>query len=496
MRFLRLLAAVCLPPFLIFGGLYLFAGLRFELSGGGMPHLVFRMDHDAQAELIARHRAAQRSARPEPAPAETAGAAPTPPVTPEAGARAASPATPATTLTPASTPAALPGKPPYWTDFRGPLRDGHYRERPLLAMWPADGLSPLWKQPVGAGYASFAAARGRAFTIEQRGQEEVVAAYDVLTGREVWTHSWSALFHESMGGDGPRATPTWSDGRVYALGAMGELRCLEDATGRLIWRTNILEDHRARNLIWGMAGAPLVVGNAVIVTPGGPNGHSIAAYDRATGNRLWSSQNERAGYASPMLVTLAGREQILVFTGVGLVSISPDRGERLWFHPWRTNADINAAQPLVIGENRVFISSGYDVGGAVLEIVPEGSAYAVREVWRNNRMKNRFGGSVLHDGFIYGLDESIMACVDAATGELKWKGGRYGYGQLVLSGDRIIVLTERGDLVLLAANPRQHEELASFSALDGKTWNMPAVADGILLVRNIREMAAFDLRAQ
>jgi outer membrane protein assembly factor BamB len=493
MRALRLLAAISLPPILIFGGLYLFAGLRIELSGGGMPRLVFALDHDAQAELIARHRAAQRAAVPAAPPAESAAATTT---LPETGGAVVSDAPPTPSSAPAPPPAASSGKPSSWTDFRGPLRDGHYRERSLLAAWPANGLTPLWKQPIGAGYASFAAARGRAFTIEQRGQEEVVGAYDVLTGREVWTHGWPALFRESMGGDGPRATPTWSDGRVYALGALGELRCLDDATGRLIWRTNILEDHRAPNVIWGMSGAPLVVGNAVIVAPGGPNGHSIAAYDRSTGQHLWSAQNEKAGYASPMLVTLAGREQILVFTGVGLLSIAPDRGERLWFHPWRTNADINAAQPLVVSDNRVFISSGYDVGGAVLEIVPDGSGYAVREVWRNNRMKNRFAGSVLHDGFIYGLDESILACVDAATGELKWKGGRYGYGQLVLAGDRIIVLTERGDLVLVATNPQKHEELASFSAVEGKTWNMPAIVDGILLVRNIREMAAFDLRVQ
>jgi outer membrane protein assembly factor BamB len=460
-----------------------------------MPRLVFTMDHEAQADLIARHRAAQRAAMPVPSPAGPMVAPPSPALAESGAPAAASPAVPAATSTPVAGETG-PGKPPYWTDFRGPRRDGHYQERPILASWPAAGLTPLWKQPAGAGYASFAAARGRAFTIEQRGNEEVVAAYDVLTGREVWTHGWTTLFRESMGGDGPRATPTWSDGRVYALGAMGELRSLDDATGRLIWRTNILEDHLAHNLIWGMAGAPLVVGNAVIVAPGGANGHSIAAYDRVTGSRLWSSQNERAGYASPMLATLAGREQILVFTGVGLLSITPDRGERLWFHPWRTNADINAAQPLVVDDNRVFISSGYDVGGAVLEISSDGPGYAVREVWRNNRMKNRFGGSVLHNGFIYGLDESIMACVDAATGELKWKGGRYGYGQLVLAGDRIIVLTERGDLVLLAANPQRHDELASFSALEGKTWNMPAIADGILLVRNIREMAAFDLRTR
>ena len=220
------------------------------------------------------------------------------------------------------------------------------------------------------------------------------------------------------------------------------------------------------------------------------------AYDRRSGKRLWASQNERAGYASPMLATLAGREQVLVFTGVGLLSVTPDGGDRLWFHPWRTNADINAAQPLVVGENRVFLSSGYDVGGAVIEIVPDGTGFAVREIWRNNRMKNRFASSVLHEGFIYGLDEAILGCIDATTGELKWKGGRYGYGQLVLTGDRVIVLTERGDLVLVAATPERHEELARFSALEGKTWNQPAIADGILLVRNLREMAAFDVRAR
>ena len=486
MRFLKLLAAVTIPPLAIFTGLYLFAGLRVELTGGGMPKLVFRVDHDDQAQLIAEHRAAQRAAMPSPTVPVEAPASPS--------AVAGQPVVPAAPTTVSQIEPTAPEQRPYWTDFRGPRRDGEYRERPLISAWPAAGLTPLWRQPAGAGYASFSSARGRAFTIEQRGDEEVVAAYDVLTGRELWTNSWPALFRESMGGDGPRATPTWSDGRVYALGAMGELRCLDETTGRLVWRTNILEDNEARNVIWGMAGAPLIVGNDVIVTPGGPNGRSVVAYDRFKGTRRWSSQNEKAGYSSPMLVTLAGREQILVFTGVGLLSVSPDRGERLWFHPWRTNADINAAQPVVVGDNRVFISSGYDVGGAVLEIVPDGASFTVREVWRNNRMKNRFAASVLHGGFLYGLDESIMACIDVATGELKWKGGRYGYGQLVLAGDRIIVLTERGDLVLLATNPERHEELASFSAVEGKTWNMPAIVDGVLLVRNVREMAAFDLR--
>jgi outer membrane protein assembly factor BamB len=493
MRVLKVLAVVLSVPLAVFAIFYLFFDLRLELTGGGRPQLVFRTDLDEQAEIVRRHRAAQQLESPTPPARTDRGTAPAPAAV---GADSSPASAIAATGGPEGAPAeTAPAALPYWTDFRGPRRDGHYRERRLAREWPAEGLEPMWKQPAGAGYASFVSAHGRAFTIEQRGREETVAAYDVGTGRELWTHAWPALFRESMGGDGPRATPTWSDGVVYALGATGELRALADATGRLVWRVNILEDTGAQNLPWGMAGAPLVTSSAVIVAPGGRNS-SVAAYDRRTGKRLWASENERAGYASPMLATLAGREQVLVFTGIGLLSVSPDGGERLWFHPWRTNADINAAQPLVVGDNRVFLSSGYDVGGAVLEISPEGTGFAVREIWRNNRMKNRFASSVLHDGFIYGLDEAILGCIDAATGELKWKGGRYGYGQLVLSGDRLIVLTERGELVLVAANPARHEELARFPALDGKTWNSPAIVDGVLLVRNVREMAAFDIAAR
>jgi outer membrane protein assembly factor BamB len=462
--------------------LALFFGLRLEFTGAGRPRLAFVPANDEQAEIVARHRAAQR--------AEAPAAPPTGVPDPAPGAATVAPA-PAPRV---NAPPAAAGSARYWTDFRGPRRDGHYRERAVLTSWPASGLRQLWKQPVGGGYASFVAADGRAFTIEQRGREETVAAYDVTTGRELWTHAWTDLFDEAMGGPGPRATPTWFDGVVFALGGAGELRALDAVTGRLIWRTNILEENGATNLDWGMAASPLVLGNTVVVVPGGPSGRSVVAYDRATGRRVWSAESDKAGYSSPMLVSLAGREQILVFAGTRLVSLTPDRGELLWSHPWRTMADINVAQPLVVSDNRVFISSGYDVGGALLEITSSASGFAVREVWRNNRMKNRFASSVLHEGFIYGLDESILACVDAATGELKWKGGRYGYGQLVLASGRLIVLTEGGDLVLVAATPDRHEEISRFPALEGKSWNHPAIADGILLVRNLREMAAFDIR--
>jgi outer membrane protein assembly factor BamB len=464
------------------GVLYLFFGLRVVLDGGGQPGLRFTTPNDAQAAAIARHRETQRDRTAGPVEQATLD------VTPPAD-------TSRLTLEGSSPPPRVTAAPAlFWTDFRGPRRDGHYVEAPIRTNWPADGLKPIWQQPVGGGYASFSIARGRAFTIEQRGGDEVVAAYDLLTGRELWTSGWPTLFTEFMGGDGPRATPTWADGRVYALGARGEFRCLDDATGRVLWRVNILEDSDAANLDWGMAAAPLIVDDTVIVLPGGRNGSSVVAYDRRTGKRAWSALDDRAGYSSPMLVTLAGVRQVLVFSASRLMGITPDGGDVLWEYPWTTMSDVNVSQPLLIGSNRVFLSSGYGTGAAVLEVTAAGGGLAVREVWRNTSMKNRFASSVLHEGTIYGLDESILAAVDAATGQLKWKGGRYGYGQVLLASGHLIVLTEDGDLTLVKANPERHEELVSFPVLEGKTWNHPAIAGGYLLVRNLAEMAAFDLR--
>jgi outer membrane protein assembly factor BamB len=195
-----------------------------------------------------------------------------------------------------------------------------------------------------------------------------------------------------------------------------------------------------------------------------------------------------------MIVTLDGVRQLLLLSAARLFGLSLDTHEVLWEYAWPGPNQINAAQPLVIGGNRVFVSSGYGMGAAVVEITSGNPRFSVREVWRNNRMKNRFASSVLYDGHIYGLDESILACVEAATGELLWKGGRYGYGQVLLADGHLIVLTEDGDLALVRATPAGHEELARFPVLNGKTWNVPAIGDGFLLVRNLAEMAAFDLR--
>jgi outer membrane protein assembly factor BamB len=484
-------AALVLIVMIMAAAVLYFAGMRIVLYGGGTPHLEFVSSPDRQATDVSRHREAQRAAP----PAAPATAPPVPALAASAQPGAVTADAPAPASMKSTTPAdpRSPGT-SYWNGFRGPQRNGTYDQQPVQTAWAAAGPRLLWKQPIGGGYASFAVARGRAFTIEQRGAQEVVAAYDVLTGRELWTNGWTATFRESMGGDGPRATPAWADGLVFALGGTGEFRALDEATGRVLWRTNILEDAGAQNLQWGMSASPLVVDDTVVVLPGGAGGRSVVAYSRRDGQRVWSALDDQQSYSSPMLTEIAGVRQLVVFSAARVAGLIPGTGEVLWEYPWKTDYDVNASQPVILPGNRVFLSSGYGHGAVMIEVTRSEPKWSVREVWRNIRMKNQFSSSLLHEGYLYGLDEAILACLDAATGDVKWKGGRYGYGQVLLASDHLIVLTESGELALVRATPEGHREVARVPAIEGKTWNHPAINDGYLLIRNGTEMAAFDLR--
>jgi outer membrane protein assembly factor BamB len=470
------------------------AGYRLAVDGSGkMPRFLTRSSIDDLEADRARQRqlapvqetAAAAAQAPQPAPVQVA--AQEAPVTAPAEAPQGEP--------PAAAPAAV--RAGSWPDFRGPNRDGRYVAGPIRTSWPREGLAQLWKQPVGGGYASFVVADGRAFTIEQRRDQEVAAAYDVRTGRELWINAWTANFQESMGGDGPRATPTYANGRLYVLGAEGELRALDAAKGTVIWRRNILSDNGASNVIWGMSASPLVVDDKLIVLPGGPRGSSIVAYDKSTGNVIWKAQNDEQGYTSPMLVTLGGVRQILVVSASRAMGVTVAEGRLLWEYPWSTFNGINVAQPIHFthnGADRIFLSASYGRGAALFELTRSGDSFQTKTIWENQRMKNRFSSSVLHNGFLYGLDESILTCLDVNTGEQKWKAGRYGYGQILLAGDHVVVLTEDGQVVLVRATPDRHEEVARFEALSGKTWNHPVIADGRLLVRNAEQMAAYAIQ--
>ena len=386
-------------------------------------------------------------------------------------------------------------------EFRGPRRDGIVEGVKLARDWTAHPPKLVWRQPVGGGYAGFVVAGPLAITIEQRRDKEAIVAYDFDSGRERWVFDYPALFSETAGGDGPRATPTIHQGQVYSLGATGVLTCVDLASGRGVWSVNVLEENGAANLDWAMAGSPLVLGEVVLVNPGNQKGtaesRAIAAYDLATGKRAWAAGEAKAGYASLMLASVAGAQQIIIFDGVGLAGFDAAERVELWRVPWNSQFGINASQPVVVGDDRLFITSAS--GAALVQVAAaDAGKWTAEIVWKNNKLKSSYGCPIVFQERVYGIDESLLACLDLASGRQLWKArsGNYGHGQLLLCGDLLVVLAETGELALVEASPEQFHELGRIQAIDGKTWNNPTLAGSRILVRNHLEMAAYDLATE
>jgi len=388
--------------------------------------------------------------------------------------------------------------PSTWSDFRGPGRAGEYREAPIDLEW-RDGVLPLeWKQPVGAGYGSFTVARGLVFSLEQRRDQEALVAYDLATGTEVWKYAWQARYSDALSGPGPRSTPVFDTetARVFALGAEGELSCVRARDGSLVWRANVLELSGSSNLGFGLAASPLIDGERLIVATGDPDegGHSLLALGKDDGTLLWKALEDSASYASPILARFAGTEWIVILTSERLVGLDRD-GRLRWEYPWKVGRGSNCSQPIVLPGDRLFVSSGYGKGSAVVRIMDEGGDVELEEIWSSRRFRTRFNTGVHHRGYVYGLDEGILSCVDVATGRRMWKDGRYGYGQLLIAGDHLVVLDGDGGLRLVRADPEGLAEEAAFQAFENLTMNIPALAHGRLLVRNKVEMACYRIGA-
>jgi outer membrane protein assembly factor BamB len=398
-------------------------------------------------------------------------------------------------------PLVLPKEDPEgFPEFRGRLRDGVALGPPPARDWKSQPPRLLWRQPVGGGYGAFAVAGTVAVTLEQRRENEAVVCYDTATAKERWVYSYPALFKDVQGGDGPRSTPTIAGAEVLSLGATGRLVSLDLLTGRERWATDILQDND--NLTWGMAGSPLVYDRLVVVNPGAQResakGRALVAYDRDTGKEMWRAGRCSSGYSSPMLATLGGIRQILIFDGEGLGGHDSATGQELWRYPWTTQQGINVAQPTVLDGDRLLITSGYGMGCALLHISQKNGTWSAQPVWpgeRSGAMRCQFSSPVAYQGFLYGLDDGILACIDLETGKRRWKGGRYGSGQLLRIGDLLLILTEQsGELVLVKATPAKHHELSRFKVLEGaKTWNTPSLAHGKAYLRNHEEMACYDL---
>jgi len=376
-----------------------------------------------------------------------------------------------------------------WPGFRGPGRDGVIPGVRIETDWSASSPVELWRRPVGPGWSSFAVGGGLLYTQEQRGEDELVACYDAMTGELVWEHRDAARFVESMGGVGPRATPMLSDGRVYSLGATGILNVLDARDGTLVWSRNLATDTESRVPIWGFSSSPLVVDDLVIVAAGG----ALVGYDLGSGEPRWFGPDGGPSYSSPHRLMIDGVPQILLLSNAGATSVEPADGTLLWEHPW---PGASLVQPAVIANGDILISAGEGKGLRRIGVARGPGGWTVEESWTSNRLKPNFNDFVVHDGHAYGFDGSILACIDVEDGERKWKGGRYGHGQLVLLPDQdlLLVLSEQGELALVAAAPAQFSELARVPAIEGKTWNHPVLVGDLLLVRNGREMAAFRLR--
>ncbi len=303
-------------------------------------------------------------------------------------------------------------------------------------------------------------------------------------------------------GDGPRGTPTIHDGLVYNVGATGEFVCLDGRTGDKKWSVNALSDSNAKNPQWGLTGSPLIVDNLVVVNAGSDPDNktkkALAAYDRVTGKQVWTAGDRKASYCSPQLVKLGGVPQILLFDGGGLISYDPATGQELWNHPWVTSYEMNIVQPLVLGDDRLFITSELNNGASMVRVrmKDDSKEWQVEPVWKNPAFAARFANPVTDGKAIYGLSNGVLTCLDADTGKKLWKGGRYGSGQVLLANDTLVVMTGEGNVALVKADPAVFTELSQRVVLDDKTWNTHALAGNQLFLRNQKQMAVLQLPKQ
>jgi len=368
-------------------------------------------------------------------------------------------------------------------------RDGIIRGVRVATDWSASPPVQPWRRPIGPGWSSFAVRGDLLYTQEQRGDDEVVACYNLTTGKPVWRHRDAARFWESNAGAGPRATPTLSHDRVYTFGGTGILNALDAGTGAVVWSRNAASDTRKKVPGWGFASSPLVVDDDVIVAAAG----TLAAYDLATGEPRWVGPDGGSGYSSPHLFTIQGVPQILLLSGTGATSVAPTDGKRLWEHPLPPGTRI--VQPALTGDGDVLLHDGEGNSMRRVAVAHGPGGWTVEERWTSFGLNPYFSDFVVHKGHAFGFAGSNLACSDLKDGERKWKGGRYGNGQLVLLPDQdlLLVLSEEGELALVGATPDQFTELARFPAIEGKTWNHPVLVGDVLPARNGQEMVAFRL---
>jgi hypothetical protein len=384
-----------------------------------------------------------------------------------------------------------------WPQWRGPNRDGVSAEKGLLQDWPAGGPPLAWKASgAGEGYSSFAASNGRLYTLGARSGTEYIVAYDIASGKRLWELAHGRRFSNDRG-DGPRATPTIEGSMMYAYGASGDLSALEiGATPKVVWTINVLKQFGGSNITWGLSESPLVLSDRILVNAGAPNA-SIVAIKKSDGTTLWKSQGDEAGYSSAVLHEAGGVREAIFFTGERALGVDVNTGKLLWSYGQVANRTANIATPIVKG-NRVFLSSGYGTGAALLELTPAAGGITAREVYFTRQMKNHHASSVLIGDHLYGFDDAILKAMKFDTGQIAWQDRSVGKGSLVFADNRLYLYSEHGVVGLAEASPQGYKEHGRFELKTGSlpTWSHPIVSGGRLYLRDQDTIYAYDVKAK
>jgi outer membrane protein assembly factor BamB len=383
---------------------------------------------------------------------------------------------------------------PEWPGFRGADRDGRYLGPRVSTNWSAHAPQLLWKIQVGPGWSSFAVAGRMLFTQEQLGPKEAAVCYSADSGKEIWKTEFEGRLEDPMGGPGPRATPTLANGALYVCGSTGMFLRLNPLTGEIVWKKELTQIAGNKVPMWGFSASPLVTGTLVIVYGGGGD-KGLLALDAGTGDLRWSASCAGDSYGSAQLNKLLDEDSVVVLTKSGLTLLDPATGKARLDYEWKIQ-QFRALQPHVVGSDTILLPTPMNMGTRALLIKKNNGQYAAQELWTSRLLSPDFVDLVSYKGFAYGNPGGLLACIDLKTGERKWKGGRYGKGQILLleNSGLLLVLSEQGQVVLVAADPTEHRELASFQALEGKTWNHPVLVNDRLYVRNSQEAAAYKIK--
>jgi len=378
-----------------------------------------------------------------------------------------------------------------WPQWRGPNRDGISQESGWVAQWPAEGPKKLWAAGVGVGYSSMSVSKGRVFTMGNVNDTDAVSALDAESGKVLWKHEYACLAKDPNGFHGTRCTPTVEDDRVYTVSRHGHFFCLDAATGKVIWSKDFKQDLGATAPKWGFSGSPLMEKDWVL-SEVSASGASVVAFNKRDGTVVWKNGDDRAGYASLVAFDHAGERCLAQFSAAHIIGRRMKDGSELWRWSWKTDYAVNAATPIVKGDE-LFVSSGYNFGCALLKLGVEG----VSEVWRNKNMRNHVNSCVLVDGFLYGYDEGELKCLDWRTGTVKWATRDYGKGSLMVADGKLILFGQKGKLGVAEVSPGGFKQLSYFQALGGQnTWASPVLANGRIYVRNLDTLAAFDVKGK